>query len=113
MLDFIQEQYPDIKTIWIVSDKCSNFNSFEQIPFVVAGNTRLWVCPATCNRMAKHKKKRRGLHVAKWMCTEAQLGKDQLDCHFAWITEEDKAKSLQRITLNQIYGMKARTITQL
>jgi hypothetical protein len=25
------------------------------------------------------------------MCTEAQLGKDQLDCHFAWITECFKA----------------------
>jgi hypothetical protein len=87
MLDFIQEHYPDIETIWIVSDKCSNFNSFEQIPFVVAGNARHWVLPAAGNITAKHKKKRRGMHVEKWMCTEAQLGKDQLDCHFAWVTE--------------------------
>jgi hypothetical protein len=29
---------------------------------------------------------RRKLQVAKWIFTEAQLGRDQLDCHFAWIT---------------------------
>jgi hypothetical protein len=91
MLDFIQELYPDIETIWIVSDKCSNFNSFEQKPFVVESNARQWVLPATGNRMAKHNKKRKGMQVEKWMCTEAQLGKDQLDCHFAWITECFKA----------------------
>jgi hypothetical protein len=64
---------------------------FEHIPFAVEGNARQWVLPATGNRMAKHNKKRRGMQVEKWMCTEAQLGKDQLDCHFAWITECFKA----------------------
>jgi hypothetical protein len=42
-LDLIQAIYPDIETLWIVSDKCSNFNSFEQIPFIVSGNQRKWV----------------------------------------------------------------------
>ena len=46
-LDFIRQLYPDLHTIWIVSDKCSNFNSFEQIPFITAGNTRNWVIPVT------------------------------------------------------------------
>ena len=44
-LDLIQAIYPDIETLWIVSDKCSNFNSFEQIPFIVSGNKRKWVQP--------------------------------------------------------------------
>jgi hypothetical protein len=44
-LDLIQALYPDIETLWIVSDKCSNFNSFEQIPFIVSGNKRNWVQP--------------------------------------------------------------------
>jgi hypothetical protein len=93
-LDFIRRQYPNIETIFIVSDKCSNFNSFEQIPFLIAGNQRHWVLP---DRLPEQEENivpiytaptntRRKLQVAKWIFTEAQLGRDQLDCHFAWIT---------------------------
>jgi hypothetical protein len=120
-LDFIRQLYPDLQTIWIVSDKCSNFNSFEQISFVIAGNVRNWELPetqlspdATPDQKSALKKKqewmrnlipiytatkannrqnrtRWTLKVAKWMFTEAQLGKDQLDCHFAYISESFKA----------------------
>jgi hypothetical protein len=41
-LHFIRKTYPQLKTIWMVSDKCSNFNSFNHIPFIVAGNERNW-----------------------------------------------------------------------
>ena len=44
-LDFIRQQYPNVENICIVSDKCSNFNSFEQIPFLIAGNQQHWVFP--------------------------------------------------------------------
>jgi hypothetical protein len=109
-LDFIRQRYPNIANIRIVSDKCSNFNSFEQIPFLIAGNQRNWVLttkkpqpettPPDHAVMSSEKQKQvkippmftapnrnsGTLQVAKWIFTEAQLGRDQLDCHFAWIT---------------------------
>ena len=41
-LNLIRNTYPDIVTIWMTSDKCTNFNSYNQIPFIVAGNARNW-----------------------------------------------------------------------
>ena len=76
-LHFIRKTYPHLKTIWMVSDKCSNFNSFNQIPFIVARNERNW---ATTDMQTSRRFK-----VEKWIFTEAQLGKDDLDCHFSWI----------------------------
>ncbi len=97
-LDFISRTYPDIETIWLTSDKCSNFNAFEQIPFIVAGNQHNWTQPESQERSQKehrpihtasHKPHNnnapRSFVVEKWIFTEAQCGKDQLDCHFPWI----------------------------
>jgi hypothetical protein len=75
-LNYIRENYPQLETIWMVSDKCNNFNSFDQIPFLVSGNERNW------NNSAETKKT---FKVAKWIVTEAQCGKDALDCHFSWV----------------------------
>ncbi len=44
-LDFIRQQYLNIENLCIVSDKCSNFNPFEQMPFLIAGNQQNWVLP--------------------------------------------------------------------
>jgi hypothetical protein len=97
-LDFISQTYPDIETIWIKPDKCSNFNAFEQIPFIVAGNQRNWAQPDrevmsqkghrpihTAPHKAHNNNAARSFTVEKWIFTEAQCGKDQLDCHFSWI----------------------------
>jgi hypothetical protein len=95
-LDFIRALYPNLVSIWIVSDKCSKFNSFEQIPFIVAGNERAWALsdissPFTSIPEARSRRENQKLHVGKWLFTEAQDGRDQLDCHFAWITASFKA----------------------
>jgi hypothetical protein len=95
-LDLIRVLHPNLQTIWIVSDKCSNFNSFDQIPFIVSGNERAWELPeiASSSKSIPEARKRRNnqkLHVGKWLFTEAQDGRDQLDCHFAWITAAFKA----------------------
>ncbi len=97
-LDFIRRIYPDLETIWVTSHKCSNFNAFEQIPFIVAGNQRNWIQiegqemaekqhrPIYTAPRSLHKNNApRSFTVNKWIFTEAQCGKDQLDCHFSWI----------------------------
>jgi hypothetical protein len=76
-LDAIRKAYADIKTIWMVSDKCTNFNSYNQIPFIVGGNARNWGLTTEVTP--------KWFKVEKWVFTEAQLGKDDLDCHFPWI----------------------------
>jgi hypothetical protein len=72
MMGFINENYPDVNEVAIVSDKCSNFNSLEQIPFMMEGNHRGWTHDPSHNR---------GLRVTEWTFSEAQRGKDQLDCN--------------------------------
>ena len=93
-LDFIRREYPHIEEVWICSDKCSNFNSFEQIPFIVEGNQRCWVESAQSASdqnekcQSTYSKRLAPLRVTEWMFTEAQCGKDRLDCHFSWIRRE-------------------------
>jgi hypothetical protein len=58
----------------IRSDKCNNFCTFSQIPFIVEGNARGW--------------RRDGgkalIRVVSWTFSEAQMGKDQLDVNFSY-----------------------------
>ncbi len=96
--NLIRVVYPNFETIWIVSDKCSNFNSFEQIPFIVAGNERAWALPKISSFFnsiipeARSRSNRKKLQVGKWLFTEAQDDRaDQLGCHFAWIKASFKA----------------------
>jgi hypothetical protein len=81
-LEFIRRTYPKLETIWMTSDKCSNFNSFNQIPFVVAGNER------NCGvkeRPLHASRDQRWFRVGKWVFPEAQMGQDDLDCHFSFV----------------------------
>jgi hypothetical protein len=81
-LAFIRSTNPKLETIWIISDKCSNFNSFNQILFIVAGNERNWGTEA---RPFTRSRDQRWFRAEKWLFTEAQLGKDDLDCHFSFV----------------------------
>jgi hypothetical protein len=69
----IRRTWPDVREIWIQSDKCGNFNSFDQIPWIVKGNQSGWG-----GEPGK-------LLVTDWTFTESQTGKDRLDCHFSYI----------------------------
>ena len=66
---------------------------------MVAGNQRNWMQHEgeektekqhrpiyTAPRRTHKNNSSRSFTVGKWIFTEAQLGRDQLDCHFAWIT---------------------------
>jgi hypothetical protein len=80
LLDLIRALYPQLETIWIVSDKCSNYNSFEQIPFIIPGNERGWALPVQYSSVSKISdsqvlRKNPKLHVGKWLFTEAQDGR--------------------------------------
>ena len=81
-LEFIRRTYPKLETIWMTSDKCSNFKSFNQIPFLVAGNERNW---GLNERPFISSRDQRWFRVGKWVFTEAQMGKDDLDCHFSFV----------------------------
>jgi hypothetical protein len=41
-LDALKRRFPTVEEVIIVSDKCSNFNAFCQIPFIIEGNERNW-----------------------------------------------------------------------
>jgi hypothetical protein len=66
----------------MTSDKCSNFSSFNQIPFVVAGNERNW---GVKERPLSATRDQRCFRVEKCVFTEAQMEKDDLDCHFSFV----------------------------
>ena len=36
-IEEIRTTWPDVREVWIQSDKCGNFNSFDQIPWIVHG----------------------------------------------------------------------------
>jgi hypothetical protein len=89
MMSFIQQNYPDIDEVQVISDKCSNFNSYEQIPFIVEGNSRGWA-HATNQRDCSGEpipsdNTFSNLRLTEWTFSEAQRGKDQLDCHFSYV----------------------------
>jgi hypothetical protein len=66
-LGFIRKTYPYLKMIWMVSDKSSNFNLFNQIPFIVARNEHNW-------RTTDMPTPRR-FKVEKWIFTEHNWGR--------------------------------------
>jgi hypothetical protein len=33
-LEALKKQFPTVEEVWICSDKCSNFNAYEQVPFI-------------------------------------------------------------------------------
>jgi len=65
LLSFMRENFADIKSIYLVSDNASNYQS----------SLLLLVLPALSLRY--------GVHIARYIHTETQDGKSSLDAHFA------------------------------
>ena len=89
----IRETWPQIDYVFIQSDKCSNFNSFEQIPWIINGNKTGWGG------------KPGDIFVVDWSFSEAQSGKDRLDCHFSYVRYRLAACFLPLLKLTCIFFM--------
>ena len=77
-LQFIASELKRPMRVRLRSDKCNNYCTFSQIPFIIEGNKRGW--------------RRDGdegpplLQVVSWIFSEAQCGKDQLDVNFSYVS---------------------------
>lgn len=70
LVHHIRKTYPQIKSMFIISDNGSHFSSFDMLYFIHRLNERL---------------KDMEFRVARWIFTEPQWGKSRLDTHFAYL----------------------------
>jgi hypothetical protein len=77
-LNQIAREFPALREGVIVSDKCSSFQTYEQIVFVIQGNSDGW---ATTEYPIPT-----SIRIVAWQHTESQAGKDTLDTHYAFIS---------------------------
>jgi hypothetical protein len=70
-LECLKAQFPTVEEVWIVSDKCSNFNAFCQIPFIVEGNERNWTSASEVTHPKAKKRK------VDW--SEAEIARNTVD----------------------------------
>jgi hypothetical protein len=78
VLNEVGRQFPSLKECAIVSDKCTSFQSYEQIIFVTNGNVEGWFTAEHPEPLA--------MRVTQWQHTESQSGRDTLDTHFAFLS---------------------------
>jgi hypothetical protein len=80
-LEWLAQHLSSPLRVRIRSDKCNNYCTHSQIPFIVEGNSRGW--------------RRDGgaplLRVESWTFSEAQCGKDQLDVNFSYVSKSFKS----------------------
>jgi hypothetical protein len=80
-LEWLAECITTPLRVRIRSDKCNNYCTHSQIPFIVEGNSRGW--------------RRDGgpplVQVESWTFSEAQCGKDQLDVNFSYVSKSFKS----------------------
>lgn len=72
LIDFIHQEFPEVKKVTLLSDNASCFASHDCIPFIYDFNQRL-------------KDAGKNIRVDCWIFTEACTGKDDLDAHFSFI----------------------------
>jgi hypothetical protein len=77
-LNQIAREFPALREGVIVSDKCSSFQTYEQIVFVIQGNNDGW---ATTEYPIPTP-----IRIVAWQHTESQAGKDTLDTHYAFLS---------------------------
>ena len=79
IIPFIKSKFPAISTLSFISDNASCFASHGNLPFINSLNE---------NFAVDYHPPLVPIRVKRWVYTEAQTGKDELDTHFSFVNSQ-------------------------